>query len=164
MHYKTCIFAAVVLLQAPVWAVNKCTGPGGKVSFQDAPCIGQGDKITVKPASGFVAPTEATTQTRTQANLDALQGERVRREKWIAMNDTRIALNNQRNQCADEQKQLANSKAWSRNNLAGATRDVSISQEMTAAAVACDSRTRGKEKEVADAEKVCQEVKCIPAF
>jgi hypothetical protein len=164
MHYKTFLFVAVVLLQAPAWAVNKCTGPGGKVSFQDAPCTGQGDKITVKPAAGFVAPTDATTQTRTQANLDALQGERIRREKWIAMNDTRIALSNQRNQCADEQKQLASSKAWSRNNLAGATRDVSISQEMTAAAMACDSRTRGKEKDVADAEKVCQEVKCIPAF
>lgn len=164
MHYKTCLFAVVVLLQAPAWAVNKCKGPDGKISFQDAPCTGQGDKITVKPASGYVAPTEATTQTRTQANLDALQGERVRREKWIVMNDARIALGNQRNQCTDEQKQLASSKLLSRNNLAGATRDVSISQEMTAAVMACDSRTRGKEKDVADAEKVCQEVKCIPAF
>lgn len=32
---------AIVLLMvfaAPVWAVNKCTGPDGKVVFQDAPC------------------------------------------------------------------------------------------------------------------------------
>jgi hypothetical protein len=164
MHYKTFLFAAVFLLQSPAWAVNKCTGPGGKVSFQDAPCTGQGDKITVKPASGYVAPTEATTQTRTQANLDALQGERMRREKWLVMNDTRIALANQRTRCADIQRRLAESKNWSNNNLAGAVRDVSISQEMTAAAIACDSSSRAKEKDVAEAEKVCQEAKCIPAF
>jgi hypothetical protein len=164
MHYKTCLIAAAFLLHAPTWAINKCTGPGGKISFQDAPCIGQGDKIAVKPASGFADPTTETTQTRTRANLDTLQNERMRREKWIVLNDARKGLDDQRAQCADEQKRIASTKARSNNNLAGATRDVSISQEMTAAAMACDSLIRGKEKEIESAEKVCSEVKCIPAF
>lgn len=34
------------------WAVNKCTGADGKVSFQDAPCAGNGEQIDVRPASG----------------------------------------------------------------------------------------------------------------
>lgn len=38
------------------WAVNKCTGPDGAVVFQDAPCAGKGETLTVKPASG-AAPT-----------------------------------------------------------------------------------------------------------
>jgi hypothetical protein len=54
--------------------------------------------------------------------------------------------------------------ARSNNNLAGATRDASISQAMTAAAIACDSLTPGKDKEVVSVEKVGSEVKCIPAF
>jgi hypothetical protein len=144
--------------------VNKCTGPGGKISFQDAPCIGQGDKITVKPAAGHMAATSATTQTSTQSSLDTLQNERMRREKWLVMNDARKYLDDQRAQCARLQKRLAMSKNWSNNNLAGAVRDVSISQEMTAAAIACDSGARAKEKELAEAEKVCSEVKCIPVY
>lgn len=163
-HYKAGLIAAVFLLHSSAWAINKCTGPGGKISFQDAPCIGQGDKIAVKPASGFADSTAETTQTRTQSNLDTLQNERMRREKWLVMNDARKGLEDQRARCADEQKRIASTKSRSNNNLAGATRDVSISQEMTAAAMACDSSTRGKEKEVESAEKVCSEVRCIPAF
>lgn len=30
--------AALSVLCAPAWAINKCTGPDGKVAFQDAPC------------------------------------------------------------------------------------------------------------------------------
>lgn len=92
MHCKTCLIAAVFLLHSPTWAVNKCTGPGGKISFQDAPCIGQGDKIAIKPASGFADLTTETTQTRTRANLETLQSERMRREKWIVLNDARKGL------------------------------------------------------------------------
>lgn len=44
--------AALLLAAAPAWAINKCKGMDGKVSFQDAPCSGQGEKIEVKPASG----------------------------------------------------------------------------------------------------------------
>ena len=93
-----------------------------------------------------------------------LQNERVGREKWIVMNNARNALGIQRNQCADLQRQLAEQKNPSNNNLAGAVRDVAISQEMTASAIACDSRSRAKEKQVADAEKICGDIKCIPAF
>jgi len=39
-------------LPLPAEAINKCTGADGKVSFQDAPCAGKGEKIDVRPASG----------------------------------------------------------------------------------------------------------------
>jgi hypothetical protein len=32
------LMTAVLLATSPVWAVNKCTGAGGKVTYQDAPC------------------------------------------------------------------------------------------------------------------------------
>ncbi|NMM75362.1 hypothetical protein B2J88_20145 [Rhodococcus sp. SRB_17] len=43
---------ALLSAAAPGWAVNKCTGPDGKVSFQDGPCAGKGEKLDVRPASG----------------------------------------------------------------------------------------------------------------
>lgn len=47
------LLAAVLIAASPAWAVNKCTGPDGKVAFQDAPCAGKGEKIVVRPASGL---------------------------------------------------------------------------------------------------------------
>lgn len=153
-------------------AVNKCTGANGKISFQDAPCAGQGGVIKVSPATGHSSSTTASTvggvtdkpQSETEKQYQALRSERIRREKWLVMNDARSAVTNAIAQCDKEQQQLIDSKAYSKNNLAGATRDVSISQEMTAAATACSNRVRAKEKELETAEKVCQEIKCIAVF
>lgn len=52
MKIKAAILTAAILAAAPAWAINKCTGPDGKTVFQDAPCPGKGEQITVKPASG----------------------------------------------------------------------------------------------------------------
>src|SRR3990167_5023399 len=46
------VFSLALAMSAPAWAINKCAMPNGKVSFQDAPCPGQGETIEVKPASG----------------------------------------------------------------------------------------------------------------
>lgn len=155
-------------------AVNKCTGTDGKISFQDAPCAGKGNEIKVSPASGHstnFAPAPAVDGVATDRPLSAtekqyqaLKNERVRREKWVVMNDARSAVGNAIAQCDREQQQLSSGKSYSANNLAGATRDVSIAQEMTAAASACSNRVRVKEKELENAEKVCQEIKCIAAY
>lgn len=34
------VFAAITAAASPAWAINKCTGPDGKVVYQDAPCEG----------------------------------------------------------------------------------------------------------------------------
>jgi hypothetical protein len=49
-----CVIAIVAALTgAPAWAINKCTGPDGKVSFQDAPCqSGKAETLDVRPSSG----------------------------------------------------------------------------------------------------------------
>lgn len=33
------LLVAATALTAPAWAINKCTGSDGKVTFQDAPCV-----------------------------------------------------------------------------------------------------------------------------
>ena len=78
---KPLIFVGATLLaMAPAWAVNKCTGPDGKVAFQDAPCAGKGEKVDVRPASGSVGtaapvvqPTAPTATAQTPAPTTAPQ-------------------------------------------------------------------------------------------
>ena len=36
---KIALLAAALVLSTPAWAVNKCTGPDGKVTYQEATCI-----------------------------------------------------------------------------------------------------------------------------
>lgn len=48
------ITAALATLSAPAWAINKCTGPDGKVAYQEAPCAGRGEAVKV-----WVSPGQA---------------------------------------------------------------------------------------------------------
>jgi hypothetical protein len=43
------LWLALLLAVAPAWAINKCTGPDGKVAFQDAPCVGESNPIKPIP-------------------------------------------------------------------------------------------------------------------
>jgi len=62
------ILVAATALAAPAWAINKCTGPDGKVSFQDAPCEGQGARIDVRPAAGPARPASLSGNTGAKAS------------------------------------------------------------------------------------------------
>jgi len=48
MNYAPITAALLVVLCTQTWAVNKCTGADGKVSFQDAPCAIGGSGNAVK--------------------------------------------------------------------------------------------------------------------
>lgn len=41
---------AMGLAAMPAWAVYKCTAPNGSVVYQDAPCTGKGEEISLPPA------------------------------------------------------------------------------------------------------------------
>ncbi len=72
--FQAAITAALMVLSAaPAWAVNKCTGPDGKVQFQDAPCAGKGETITVRPASGHANASSAESAARTRAEIAGIE-------------------------------------------------------------------------------------------
>lgn len=56
MKHSLIAAALLAALCAPAWAVNKCTGPDGKVVYQDAPCAGAGRKIELYPGSVVTLP------------------------------------------------------------------------------------------------------------
>jgi len=156
--------AAIALLTiagTPAWAIDKCTGPDGKVIFQDAPCAGRGETITVRPASG-PSPSRAQAQgadaasggsgnekrpltaaQRIEQQIAASQQARRKQELEVrVVPDAEFAVAQHRMQCDQQIRDLQAKRATANNNLAGATWEVSIAQEMTAIATRCDTRHR----------------------
>ena len=81
----TAMATALALLPVPAAAVNKCIWPGGQITFQDAPCVGKGEALTVRPASGDV-------NVNVNVNASSEQSaERTRRE--IAVINRRSEVN-----------------------------------------------------------------------
>jgi hypothetical protein len=154
---------ALLLSAAPAWAINKCSGPGGKVVSQDAPCAGQGGEIMVKPATGNPAPSAPqavaegqrpmTEAQRINANTDKIQQEWHKRDLERRKSDLEAAIAQDNTACEREQDQLRSRKAAANNNLAGATWEQSISLEMQAAAARCDTRSRQRQHDLDEVNK-----------
>lgn len=155
-------------------AVNKCIDPTGKVSFMDRPCSGQGEAITVKPASGN-APmpagekaealgSESSSAARSKLQLEKLQDERERREKWHQMRDAQNVLSQQIAACDAEQSAIGAQTRDSNNNLAGQTRNVAITNQMQAAALICAERVKRAQAALDSATTTCERIKCIPSY
>lgn len=157
MNIKIALLAASVLLAAPAWAINKCKGPDGKVTFQDAPCAGSGEKIEVKPASGNAPkppspapqseaaatgtpPTAATAKKKEGAFGDSWQRRTFLENRGVP--DAEAAVNAHRLNCEQKQASLRARQGSANNNLAGATYLQSLAAEMQATATMCDVRSR----------------------
>lgn len=170
------VYAALVLygVCGPAQAINKCIGPDGKVSFQEQPCPGKGGAIEVKPASGAApAPasvassplgggTPATPIAAPAARKEGVFGPSYRRKLDLEshlISSTRAELNGHLQSCDAQQRSLAAKKGQAKNNLAGATWEQSISAEMQAAAVTCDTKARDLRSRLEGYERELRELK-----
>lgn len=162
----------VCLFSFNVHAVNKCVGADGRVTFQDAPCAGQGTKIDLKPAAGAYAPAPVkalrtdsaegepkamTEAERIEENTRRLQTERrIKGLEEFHIPQARGELRRHEEECAQKYAALQAKKNRSMNNLAGATWEQSISTEMTALTSMCDSRSRTLAAEVDRLRDTCR--------
>lgn len=166
---KNTVLLVALVLCAPAWAINKCTGPDGKVVFQDAACQGKGEKIVVRPASGDApvatadagaAPSTSKKMTETErleGQIADSQRQRRKQELEVRLLPQAIgAVSFHRSQCDKELRTLQDKKASASNNLAGATWETSISNEMSAIATRCDTRNRELRDDVDTTRKECQ--------
>lgn len=140
MRAKLSVFAAAMLVAGPSWAVNKCVGADGRVSYQAQPCSGGTSKtinIQAAPPSASKAGSSPaaigqSTQTSEQRTLANFTRERRIREvkDQIAGLENDIEQRNRRMQA--ELDTLRYRKSFANNNLAGATYEQSLSTEMQA--------------------------------
>lgn len=135
------------------WAINKCIGENGRVSFQDAPCRGAGGAIEVRPASGFAKPAPAPAAVASDsapqaASAQAPRGKKLSFEEWdrktylenrgIQEANADIDAHNAR--CDTRSRRLAIEKRSYKDNLTGAVLANSDASEMQALATECSSR------------------------
>lgn len=171
---KQAIVMCALALAFPTWAINKCKGPDGKVVFQDAPCMGQGEKIEVRPASGR-APKAAAAATTADINnapapaaaaapakkKEGAFGASWQRRTYLenrGIPDAESAIHAHKRQCEQKQADLRSRQGSANNNLAGATYLQSLAAEMQAAATMCDVRSRELNAELDSMKKELREL------
>jgi hypothetical protein len=144
MNPIRCAACALVLAWlAPAWAINKCTDASGKVSFQDAPCTGQGEKITVRPTTQGATPIQPPPST-TQEGAFGPSWQRKNYLQGQGIPQARAAIERNQRECAGGQPQegVAQSGPLRRSLGSGSM----FAQERTEAAakdkVACEARTQ----------------------
>jgi hypothetical protein len=82
---------AAIFSAAPTWAVNKCTDADGTVVFQDAPCAGKGETLTVRPGSGHANASSAASAARAKAEIAGIEW-RSKVDAAIARGEKRFRL------------------------------------------------------------------------
>lgn len=169
MKQSLVVAALLATLCAPAWAINKCTGADGKVSFQDAPCAGAGVTLDVRPASGsapvpLVAASGAVRVTEAQrinANVAQSQSERRKRDlEQIFIPQAKSATVQHRADCTAAQSKLDASKYAYKQNLYGKTHAAQVASEMAAAAAACETKDRELKENLDALSKECVALGC----
>ena len=152
LRYAACVL--VLCLVPPAWAINKCTDAKGKVSFQEAPCPGEGERIEVRPAMPAPAVAPPPRNTTKQGPF----GESFRRKHDLetqAIPQARAALaRNQRECAAAPAEAVAHAGPLRRGNLPQGSQFV---QEQEAASAkdkaACEARSEELRKQLQALEK-----------
>ena len=88
MKTKPVLFAVALLLAAPAWAINKCTGANGKVTYQEAACASTEAGETVK----WTQANGSGSSKQLPFKVVALSPEKAREEAMGSMSIARQRL------------------------------------------------------------------------
>ncbi len=137
--------------------VYRCTMPNGTTAFSDAPCSATAKPIVVKPAAGVATAHGADASTSENSVVAPSTSEGIVAKASRAGRRSGIQneidfktrhIESLRRELNDELDALRAKKAMANNNLAGATWEQSISEEMNAVVSRYDARIRSLEAEV----------------
>ena len=138
---------------APAWAINKCTDADGKVSFQDASCPGQGEKIEVRPALEGATPIPPPPSTAREGAF----GPTWQRKNYLqnqGVPQARMALERNQKECGAQPLEAVATAGPLRSTLASGTQ---FAQERAAAAgqgkAACEARSEELRKQLKTLEE-----------
>jgi hypothetical protein len=159
-------FVLVAIIELIWWSsagaeIYRCEA-GGNVSYQAEPCAtGSGRKVDIAPTSiGRDSPpeTKGTIQPKGDPKSLAEKLERVQAEKRLS--DVNLEIDGVKNQIATlttamdaEVEAIRKRKAYAKNNLAGATWEQSLSQEMAAVTDQYRVKIAVSQNRLADLEK-----------
>lgn len=149
---KAIIIAALLAASAAQAQIFQCVVDGRKV-FSDQPCGKDSKAVDVRPAAGRArlapateggAPQQATPSDLTKRADDAVKKRFL--DEDIYRKEQRVK--SLRAEMESKLAELREKKRYAYNNLAGATWEASISQEMNATVASYDSQIRSVESEI----------------
>lgn len=155
----------LLCMSLPSWAINKCIDASGKVTFTDAPCkLGQGkstmefgsaptmpDPKGSSESSGTPSPKTATKPSADEMNaawLKDVDRDRKRADLQSKIDSLQRDSDTDQRSMDAELAALQMKKLNARNNLAGATYEQSISQEMSAITSKYDVKIRSAQVQI----------------
>ena len=154
----------LILSAAPAAAVNKCVNDAGQVVYQTAPCpaTAKGSELTLQkaPPPSVTSAADAEELKRLQQTAGKMERDRklTEIEREIKVIEDRII--DHRRSLNREMENLQRKKGLANNNLAGATWEQSISDEMSAVSQRYDALIRNDQSRIdllrADAERLRQ--------
>lgn len=142
---KRIVLLSCALMSAPAVAINKCVAPDGRTIYQAAPCAGEAkaSEIAVQKA-----PPSTTIPIDTQAEIKQLQQRAAKAERERKIKELEAGNSRYRQSMTDELDALRNRKRFANNNLAGATWEQSLSDEMNAVTSKYDTLIRDNQTEI----------------
>lgn len=160
-------FAMLVLAMAasaPAWGVNKCTGRDGRVSYQDAPCIGgRTDAVDVQPAvsigpGGNPPSAEA-------ARLEALVAASQRSRRALELRerllpDAEAALRQHQSTCDARQKELLDQRAAAGQGRFTRGQAQQANMDVRSLRVSCQAKDRELRANLQSLTRECGSLRC----
>jgi len=148
------LWISLILLAPPAFGqqMYKCPDPSGIVKFQQMPCTlqGGGEAVTVKPipSSGIVNLETSEDSKRIQNLTNQMGRDRRLLEIDREIGNLESRIDSDRSAMSNEMARLKRKKAFAANNLAGATWERSISEEMSAVAAKYDAMIRSSQSRI----------------
>lgn len=138
---------------APAWAINKCTDANGRVSFQDAPCTGKGEKIEVRPSMQGATPVQAPSSVTSEGAF----GPTWQRKNFLqtqGIPQARMAVDRNQRECAAQGDVVAQAGPLRRGSLASGNQFAQEGAEKAAdSKSACQARTEALREQLQSLEK-----------
>lgn len=149
MRLKMVAFACFLgVVVDGAWAINKCVGDDGRTSFQDAPCLGVGGAIEVRPASGLAKPAPAAVPSDTASAPAAAKGRKLSFEEWDRKTylenrgilEANADIDSHNARCDERRRALLDEKRNAQDSLTAAVLANTSATEIQALATECASR------------------------
>ena len=146
----------------PALAVNKCTAPDGRVTYQDAPCVGgKTQEVDVSPpvAGEKVPPSSEAARMESQAAAS----QRTRRAMELRerlLPDAEAALQKNQASCEARQKELAQQRAELGQSRFTRGTVQEARSEMRTLTATCHARDRELKATLQSLARECAQLRC----
>jgi hypothetical protein len=148
---RTIVCIAVMACLSPAWAVNKCTGADGRVSYQDAPCTGRGEALEIPADHNVTSPVVP----RVEAQKEGVFGAAWQRKNFLqgqALPQARTALAQHQRSCEQRQGEIAQRRQLPGYLAQGSVLAQAVEAEVKAIARDCAAREEALRNQIAELE------------